>query len=328
VTRIRAPYRLGMFQDYAPRTIAFISRIRAAVADVRARDILIDFHRCSFISRAACLLITAELERGRHLCNGCISFVPPADDELADFFDAFGVYSYFRVASPLSPSQRRARRKNSLVVRSDGPSAKGDVFEIEEVASVALKVCGEERLARSVEEALQEALWNAKEHAYADMDPNSLPDSRWWFAGLYDPEAQEAFFYALDHGQGIPRRAQTTMRTEVEAFLGTTLTSPNLSPEQATDRDLLRAAIRAPRLNVEGRGKGLPTMVGLADHALDGEVRIYSGRAMWHGRRRKKADAAGSRTFERCYHLKREFPGTLVYWRVSGPVPHDPEGST
>lgn len=321
--KITAPRGLGVFRDRADATIGFLGRIRKATEDPRGRAVVIDFRPCRYISRAACLMITAELERGRHRCKGVLSFIPPASEELADLFDSFGVYAYFNIASPLSAGQKRSRTMNSIVVRS-GDVAAGEVkFKLKEVASVALKVCGATSLAHAVEDALQEAMWNASEHAYADMDMVGLPRDRWWFAGVYDPENCEAFFYALDHGHGIPNRAQVLMAADLQAYWEADPRFAAAAGGAPNDPDRLDAAIRAPRLNApgrEGRGKGLPTMVGLVDDALDGEVRICSGAATWHGRRRKKAVRDGSNTLDKCYPLRREYPGTLVCWRVSGPL--------
>lgn len=322
MVRITAPAKLGVFQDRAPATIRFCSDIRRLTLEADSRHITIDFADCTAISRAACLIITAELKRAVHYFDGeNIDVRTPRDLDLANLFEGFGVYKYFDVPSPLTAAQRRKNTRDVIVVRSGGVG-KEEVFEkLAEIASIASRVCGQASVAADVDEALQEAMFNAGEHAYSGVKVSTLPADRWWFAGLFDSEKSEAFFYALDHGIGIPIGSENTMAAELSAYWAADARFAAAASGSATDVDRLEAAIRAPRLDLkgrQGRGQGLPTMVGLIDTAVTGEVRILSGAAAWHSRRLKKAAAKGANTFDRCYRLREEFPGTLVCWRITG----------
>lgn len=274
---VSAPKRLGVFQDRIPATLRFMRDIRAAAFDVTAPKLVISFEGCTAISRAACLLITAELRRALHNFHaGKIDVMTPTDTHLANLFEAFGIYHYFNVPSPLTAQQRRRSRLSAIVVRSGGVSREEVLGKLAEIAAVASKVCRKKTTAAAVDEALQEALFNAGEHAYVGMDHAALPDDRWWFAGLFDPDKQEAFFYALDHGVGIPTRAEALMGPEFAAYWASSQRFKDAAGGCALDPDRLEAAIRAPRLDLEGRegrGQGLPTIVGLVDSPLHGEVR-------------------------------------------------------
>lgn len=326
VVEIVAPLRLGVFQDRLAATINFVWDIREQFADEGNARFVVDFSGCRAISRAACLIVTAELKRAKHLHGKRRGFdvrvYTPQDAGLATLFDTFGLYAYFNVKSPLTEKQRAIMRGQAIMVRSGGKTVEAAYRQIGEIAEVAAKVCHESHLAKAVDRALQEAMGNAEEHAYGEND-DPPPDARWWFAGLFVPEEGEAYFYALDHGVGIPFRAQEVMGEELVAYWAS---NPGFSDAVAgnpSDGDRLQGAIRAVRSGKGdrlGRGKGLPYMVGLVDTAIDGEVRIVSGAASWHSKRPKKAPAVGSNTRDRCYPLSRSFPGTIVCWRITGSI--------
>src|SRR4051812_13340932 len=113
--QVRAPKDLGILHDRRDATVRFLARIRACADAAFAgddREIIVDFRPCRKVSRSACLLITAELKRALHFA-GVVKFLPPTDDDVADQFDGFGLYAYFRVASPLTRAQRITRTKNA-----------------------------------------------------------------------------------------------------------------------------------------------------------------------------------------------------------------------
>lgn len=310
VVTVASPAELGVFEDRIDQTLHFLQSVREAIATAGERGVLIDLSNCVVASRAACLLLTAELDRSRRLHHRVL-LRSPVSTELIEVLYAFGLYDFFGMKAPLSRAVQRRNDKNTILVRSGDATLEEVKYKLATIAAVAKNVCEKSSLAADIEEALQEAMLNAAEHAYEGVDPEELPPTRWWFAGMYDPDQGEAFFYALDHGRGIPARALETMPLEIDSYVGSS------DADTTSDVEVLEAAILAPRLNTAGRGKGLPTIVGLLDESMSGGIRIHSGEAAWHSSR-KKDQPAVSPPETACYRIPRGFPGTLVSLMVTG----------
>lgn len=311
----RAPAALGVFEDRIEQTIQFLQDVRRAISSAGEKSVLIDLEGCEVASRAACLLLTAELDRSRYL-HKSVFLRSPLSTDLIEVLYAFGLYDFFNMNPPLSRKVQRQNDKFTILVRSGDATTEEVKYKLASIAAVAKHVCKRSSLAASIEEALQEAMLNAGEHAYEGVDDDQLPPTRWWFAGMYDPDQNEAFFYALDHGRGIPARALETMPLEIDNYVGSS------DAETTTDVEVLEAAILAPRLNTAGRGKGLPTIVGLLNHSMSGGIRIHSGEAAWHSGR-KIDQPAHSDPETACYRIPSGFPGTLVSLMVTGSLEND-----
>ena len=204
--------------------------------------------------------------------------------------------------------------RQAIQIRSGLGSDETIASDAHEVAELANDVFEDLNFAKRVHAALNEALGNVQMHAYADGMGVVALAGRWWIAGLVDHENHEAYFFALDHGVGIPATAPKSMgealANRLASFLGAS---------SAKDHQILQAVVdeRRTRTKKAQHGKGIASMISLIELAGEGEFRIFSGRGSY-----RLEFAAGGETEPEAFAvpLGYTFPGTLIIWRVAGPA--------
>jgi hypothetical protein len=297
-------------------TVSFLAKIYDLIF-VQKVAAMVDLRPCRTITPEACLLLTAELER-------CVRQRPqtqvwvryPNLSAMSDDLDDFGFFSHLKMDQPVRFRPRRTDRqqKGAILVRS---GVKEEItLKLRDIASVTNALYADSAYAEAVEIALQEAMTNVMSHAFPGGDAQQ--PARWWFAGRTDEKRNEAVFYALDLGVGIPARAPTTMGNEITEFW----LRQSEQPPVMRDKHILEAAVKARRIEgIEARNNnGLPAMIGLVEtDSWSGSVQIDSGRAGYEFSKKVGQNGHPVCT-ERCYGFRRPFPGTLVVWRVAGPA--------
>jgi hypothetical protein len=306
---IAAPRRVSNLRS----TLEFLARVQDRACRQRVVTV-VDLRPIQSISIEGCLLLTAELERCAVISRGSLYGFLPDHPAVCRRLDTFGFYSHLALDVPIQLNRRRLKKpqKDAIVVKS---GTHDDIkTKLNDIAAVTNALFGDPAYAEAVEIALQEAMTNVMDHAFDDPQREARLPGRWWFAGRLDRKRGEAVFYALDHGVGIPARAPNTMSNEIADYWAA---QPE-PPMRITDKHILEAAVRAPRF---GRhGNGLPTMIGLVeDDSWAGEVKIHSRRGAYTFSK-KVHDNEHPVPREKCYGLQQPFPGTLVVWRLAGPV--------
>lgn len=167
-----------------------------------------------------------------------------------------------------------------------------------------------------------EALSNAAEHAYSDLDgvSRTFREKRWWlFTAVLN---NELIVYVCDLGHGIPVTLPFTQEPNVlkEAMKRVISRLPPQAKKVLSIRegDALQIAtstlIKETRTSLTYRGKGGNDIKSFIDSNPSAEVRIYSNRGYW----RYKNMPSQSRKSEigMGYNNKRSINGTIVGWAV------------
>ena len=275
------------------------------------RKVFIDLQPCELISPAGCLLLTAEIERCQSLREGCISGRDPINADARGVLELFGFHKHLGLTAdqpPRIPFIAQIRAGTGRI--DDLPQTLG------EVADLARAAWSDQALADRVHGALNEAMTNVLMHAYAPdaLDITQCVPGRWWVAGLVEPKLRHAWFFALDQGAGIPK---TAPRTYTDLFV-----KYGIDPNKPTDGAVLAAAIQegGSRTGLSQHGKGLPAMIDLIrQRTSGGYVNISSRKGAFFYRKTRDSKGKASETF-RAVDTNSDMPGTLIVWKVEGPV--------
>ncbi|QFU30251.1 hypothetical protein BSP_01110 [Brevundimonas sp. Bb-A] len=304
-----APRDLSWADTNLHRLCTYLAKIRREVS-LRGRKVIVDLSPCSKISSLACMMLAAEIERCQQLHPDSINGLDPLNKKARAMLYAMGFYEHLKMNRP--PVTERAPQ--AIQIRSGLGSDETIAADAHEVAELANKVFEDDNFAKRVHSALNEALGNVQMHAYANEAGVSPLAGRWWIAGLVDHKNHEAYFFALDHGVGIPATAPKSMgealASRLSAVVGTAV---------ARDHQILQAVVdeRRTRTKKAQHGKGIASMISLIELAGEGEFRIFSGKGLY-----LLDFVKGGATEPQAFALPLgyTFPGTLIIWRVAGPA--------
>ncbi|WP_309091734.1 hypothetical protein [Phenylobacterium sp.] len=301
-----APHDLSWQDEKLQRLCRYLESIRRAVL-VRHRKVVVDLSNCERLSSLACMMLAAEIERCQGLRPNSINGLDPRSLRARIMLHSLGFYTHLSLDRP----PMRNPPKQAIQIRSGLGSDETIASDAHEVSTVANDVFPHRpNFAKRVHSALNEALGNVQMHAYGGSDGHCLT-GRWWIAGLADHAEGEAYFFALDHGVGIPRTAPQTMG---EAFR-----SRLAEIAGGRDHQILELVVneRRTRTGKAQHGKGIASMISLAEMAGEGEFHIFSGRGQY---RLGFNSAASTEPEAFAGPLGYTFPGTLLIWRVVGPA--------
>lgn len=335
---VRAPRVL----DITPSSAVHLVRLLQQIEDITVADdcgLDIDLSACEVISRAAALLLTAQIERSWTRRPRCLNGYSPTSVEAIARLNGVGFYRHldFYVPNALSDPEQ----VDALTVMS-GTGVTEDLSKrLEEVAVLAGQNFGDADFVDHIYAALSEAMANIHGHGYMKgiengavgphqvefVQPLAATDiiaqakaealERWWITGHYDPVLDELQLCALDHGHSIPVIAPLRMRAAMDEYWEA---NPERRPKErfrATDSEVVEAVARARRegYGTDRRGRGFPNMIGLVENeAASGGVTVLSGQALYEFR----MDGGDEPAVERCFQLSKRFNGTLIEWRIGG----------
>lgn len=300
-------------------TLDFIAKLRR-MAVLGSRPIYLDLASCKTIGALGCMLLAAEIEHCRSLKPNCIIGRDPVDPRAKATLEFFGFHQLLGFRQPDGDTHHQVVKMQSGH-GADPKLAK----QLGDVAALAYRVWEDQAFADRVHAALNEAVTNVIMHAYPDDGSQA---KQWWIAGFADVERKIAFFFAMDHGVGIPKTAIQTMPELMTPYKAQYPTLP--------DEIVLLATIKGGRsqTSLPQHGKGLGAMIGLVENrSRGGGVWIYSGGAQYSfalGRTHVLRDGGVVELYlkepaEAALKLPKYFGGTLVVWRVDGPA--DPDGA-
>lgn len=306
---LSAPSDLSWGDANLQRLCTYLAKIRREVSE-RGRKVVVDLSPCSKISSLSCLMLAAEIERCQQLYPDSINGLDPLNKSARAMLHAMGFYEHLNLNRPPVTD----RPPQAIQIRSGLGSDETIASDAHEVAELANKVFEDDNFAKRVHASLNEALGNVQMHAYAsDMCAAPLA-GRWWIAGLVDHKNHEAYFFALDHGVGIPATAPKSMGEALVSRLSSLIGSA-----VARDHQILQAVVdeRRTRTKKAQHGKGIASMIGLIELAGEGEFRIFSGKGLYL-LEFVKGESTEPQAF--ALPLGYTFPGTLIIWRVAGPA--------
>jgi len=292
----------------------FLTKLRRAVLR-RDRPVFVDLSQCVSIDIVACILLTAEIDRCHRLRPGSIAGCYPA---AADALEVLGQLGFDRCLS-MPPALQGPPADWIATIRSGAGIGEAVAPIMAEVADLALKAWGDKAFANQVHAVLNEAMTNVIMHAYpADLiDKASCLPGRWWAAGIYNVEENEAWFFALDQGVGIPRTAIRTYDGLLQKF--------SIDPDTPHDHLIIAAAIKEARTQtgLHQHGKGLMAMIRLIDEkTIGGSISIISRFGEHIIVKNSAHPNPDLRRIEFGRRLAGEVPGTLIVWKLNGPMSH------
>lgn len=299
-----APAVLGVTRSYIEDTVRYLGRIREEV--VQGHRVVVDLRPCNFVSRAACLMLCAEIEVCRLLHPSSVSGYEPGSPQAQEMLKDLGFHKQLGHSNfsngPTGPT--------SLIIHSGNDVGAQTASDLSEIADLA-----RDRLPQSVVDAvlgtLQEAMINIDDHAYVGAPSHDRVKGKWWFAGALLSDGLA--FVAYDHGVGISERALVEMPEALETYWQRRNRSLTKAPP--VDVHILEAALGARRegIDVGGRGQGLPFMIKLIERTeARGRLFVVSGRAAARFECVQSLNAKLDMQ-ELAYPLR----GTLFAWQVS-----------
>lgn len=274
-----------------------------------------DYSKIIEISTAAALVLAAEYDRFRRLCNS----VPPTinlGDWPAPFFRTLYEVGFFEIvglAEDVAERYRTNEGKRIMRIVS-GKDAAEVTAAAEGIADLSGFLDEEEPLNASVRLALNsslgEAMINVARHAYPEDEIMSVPHvNRWWVTASADRRKNELTVVIFDQGASIP---VTFPRKELgDSIVGFLAKVLGTGPKHAFSDDgaYIAAALLPGRTqtNQVNRGLGLPEMKDLIDVCGGGELCIISR----GGTCRYDIETNIQRTSS-----PHSIGGTLVQWRL------------
>lgn len=307
-TILSAPRDLSWDDLNLERLCAYLDRIRVEVLH-HERRVVVDLTTCERLSSVACLMLAAEVQRCIELRPGNVNGLDPKSRRARALLYGLGFHDHLQtLRQNLAPKSISA-----IKIRSGLGSDETIAEDAHQVSEVANAVFPDGNFARRVHSALNEALGNVQMWAYGDSDPHACLMGRWWLAGLTNHEDNEAYFFALDHGVGIPSTAPKTMPEALQQRLADLLSS--IGFDHAKDHEILSAVVeeRRTKSGKSQHGKGIASMIALTELADAGNFEIYSGRGRY-----SLSAAVGEEPEAFSGPLRYTFPGTLLMWRVRG----------
>lgn len=186
-----------------------------------------------------------------------------------------------------------------------------------EVAELAFRAWRDRAFTDQVHASLNEAMTNVIMHAYPEdiTDQSSCLPGQWWVAGIVNRQANKAFFFALDHGVGIPRTAIQNYDGLLEKF--------EFDPAEPHDHLILGAVVKEARTQtgLSQHGKGLMSMIRLIDEkAIGGSILIASQQGEHTIVKDMTQNHPLRRRVEYGRLLPDRIPGTLIVWQLDGPI--------
>lgn len=337
---IRAPSKLTDSFGGLPEVLRLLERMELASMH-GSGGLILDMRACTFVSRAACLLLTAQIDRCHARNPGSVGGFNPQSRDVCQRLEEFGFYKHLNFRSPSLPANDDQAPHLKFC---SGVGVSEDLSNrLEEVASLARLVFPDKDAVDDVHEALNEAVTNIVGHGYSEevspiqtdlMNsrfalqnsqsgglkalPKPLWHGRWWFAGYANVTRGELQLYALDHGHSIPAIAPITMAQPLVDFWRHQDPTTRVKPENRKAGEILEGVARARRLGLGTgrRGKGFPTMISLVENdGSQGHVRVLSGAALYEFVK-PTPHMIGK---ERAFTMDKSLTGTMIEWRLGLP---------
>ena len=300
---LRAPRELGLEQGTA--SLKFFNDLRAAGEGSAAR-VVIDLRRCEKLYVEACLIMHAEAHRIRAR-KGTDSFrgILPRSQTAQRRLRTMGLIP--ALAGEARQLQGMGFDANAspakFVVVETGVTLDGG--ESQGVAKAFAQGLDLDDVSyKPIHSALNDALENISEHAYAETD-----EARWWACAVSPPDEPVSYLLAYDLGVTIPATVPlTAQKVGTVAVAALRRLVQRDDAEAAEHKDLLIAAFdpTVTRRENGAGGRGLPSMRHLADQYPGGELSVWSGRASVWTKEGKLESAP----------LKGELKGTFVLWCI------------
>jgi hypothetical protein len=308
-----APRVLGMADDQFATSLEFLENVRRAALGAGS-GVFVDLRETQYISAVVCMMLSAEIERCKGLKFNSVKAVDPRAPAPSRLLRSMGFHRCLGIGGVRKRDETRI-----IEIRSGGKDAEV-AKELEGVAAVAARAYGDQAFANRVHGVLNEAMLNVHMHAYDPelFRPDEALEGRWWVAGLVDPDQNEVFFFAYDHGVGIARTAPRTMGEDLQIILDHLLAALGLGRADASDHHIIEAAIktRRSRTGLAQHGKGLSSMVQLVERAGRGSVWIRSGAGQYLY---SNLNTPSGEPLEGSSALEYRVPGTLIIWRLRKP---------
>lgn len=307
---VSAPPVLNFRNDMVGLT-AFLTKFRRSVLR-KDRRVYLDLSSCRSIDIVACMLLTAEIQRCDGLVPNFIHGCDPLGAQALDILRQFGFHEQLGIRS-MGPHPNSGW---TATIRS-GAGANQIAEKMAEVADLAFRAWGDQAYTDQIHAALNEAMTNVIMHAYPESHCAGEPclPGMWWAAGVVNTQMNEAWFFALDQGVGLPRTAIRTYEGLLERW--------GIDPANAIDHLVIAAAIKEARTQtgLEQHGKGLNAMIRLIDEkSIGGSVLIASRGGEHMIVKNPDKDDPRLRRVEFGRQLLSELPGTLIAWKVNGPI--------
>lgn len=290
----------------------FRTKIRRAIIR-RDQKIFVDLSPCQSIDVGACVLLAAELHRCQSLAGDYLYGCDPAASEALNVLRGLGFHELLKIRNP-APAPRSewiARIRAGHGTDQEIPRV------LDEIAELAMSAWGDEAFRNQILAALNEAMTNVIMHAYpSEIQPNEYRVAgAWWAAGIVNPDTNEAWFFAFDQGVGLPKTALRNFDGILERH--------GLNSDSPADHEIIAATILEAhtRTGLGQHGLGLPAMIRLIDEkAVGGSIAISSLRGEHMIVKNPTNPDARLRRVEFGRALDAEIPGTLIVWKVDGPI--------
>lgn len=310
---LRVPAVLDIDPQSLARLLSLLQTIRKRV--LSGREVTLDMRSTRRISPVATLLLAAEVDRCNALRRRSVWGTEPHGADARAVLSAFGFYEAIGSIHLTNLDQW------SGVVRiQPGTGSPADIpRKLALISDLAAETWDDPIFCDRVHSALNEAMTNVIMHAYDEellkvVGAPCIP-GRWWVAGFSPPDADHAWFMALDHGVGIPVSAPAKNQG-VRAYLATT--------KKNSDEEVLYSVVAdegRSRTGLPQHGKGVPAMIGLIrEQAEEGTVWILSGGGGFLLRKHAGTATLPGRIYEMPFTLPAPLSGTLVLWRVGRPI--------
>jgi len=306
--RIEPPEIFSLNRNYAD-SVDFLNKIREETSKKQTRRFVVDLQTTKHIGPAAGLCLVAELDRWQRINKKKLSplTLDKWDLNVRRYLFSMGFFQLLGTRVPVSLRTKGDAMSPIWLPYFSSTIIKGTLPKIlRHHIERQLGSLGD--LRQALYGPLIEAIKNAVEHAYPD-ELLQTPDSqrvgpRWWMLGVAQPLHRRIRVIIFDQGTTIPGSLPTSSLWEDIKHM--------VLSRGDTDRDRIATAVQygKTRTGLEGRGKGLAEMVGLAERDPTNHIRIYSRSGFYH--------VVGNSPF---VSEGREVPlsGTLIQWDLQVP---------
>lgn len=268
---------------------------------------MIDMRQCVKFSPEIAPLLVAELQRIKFFKgDGFIAGTSPKSAECRRTLHLMGFFDALQMHDPLADKEGDDTSIGSLI--RTGTTLDGEVSKvISDEFGRALDLHDGQK--ERVLAALNDALENISEHAYFDKELLAFPAElgRWWISSI--AADRRAFLLACDLGSTIPATVPKTAKKR--GIANQAALKALLDMTTATeDEKLLAAAFEdGVTRRPDGKGgRGLGKMRDLVDEFEEGQLTVFSGRAM--------ALFVKGASKVQTHPLKGRFDGTYVLWSI------------
>lgn len=321
---IRSPAHLD-FNEHYQTSAEFIDRIRR-IAVKKKQSLFIDMSSCLELAPDTALVLAAEIQRARALNDDCINGRNPIRKRPLRLLRNLGFHEL--LGFQYKEIQDQPESDVEYIHMRSGSAGDTSLFPkiMEKVFGKSAELSGVPAY-NSISRALSEALHNAVQHAYEDMDEilyKPADDYRWWIAGYRDPKTRAVAFMFYDQGMTIPASLPKKWGETAKSISQKLASAVGLSESSSTDGAMLAAAMEIGRSSTkrDGRGWGLSEMRALVGGPLTENESVKGIMGSGEGSL-KILSRQGSYIYTNAVGdsyptLPVTFHGTLVVWTLLG----------